>query len=135
MLRDNLPLLFMPIHLERCRSLYEAPHSRLLLFPHRALAAPRARRLPGQFCRSYHTDVPHPEDPALGDADWGTWTVKNAADQNANEPWTGTRVFRRWVEIPQKINGYVTRGSRVCLDLRFRSKSTLMITVFSNTAT
>jgi alpha-mannosidase len=86
----------------------------------------------------FHTDVPHPEDPALNDADWGTWTVKNVSGpggQNAGEQhWNGTRVFRRWIQIPEKIHGYATEGSRVSLDLRFGSPGSLMITVFSNGA-
>jgi len=83
-----------------------------------------------------HADVPHPEDPGLSDSDWGTLAVKNvsgAGGENANEEhWKGTRVFRRWVQIPEKINGYATLGSRVLLDLRFGSPGGLMITVFSN---
>jgi alpha-mannosidase len=86
----------------------------------------------------FHTDVPHPEDPGLSDSDWDVWTVKNVSGpggQNANEEhWKGTRVFRRWIEIPEKINGYATQGSRVSLDLRFGSPDSLMITVFSNGA-
>ena len=85
----------------------------------------------------FHADVPHPEDPAVSDADWGVWNVKNAtgaAAKNANENWTGPRVFRRWIQIPEKINGYAIQGSRVELALRFTSPSGLRITVFSNGA-
>ena len=86
----------------------------------------------------YHADVPHPEDPGLNDSDWGTLTVKNVSGSggmNKNEEhWTGTRVFRRWVQIPEKINGYATQGSRVSIDLRFGSESGLKITVFANGA-
>jgi alpha-mannosidase len=86
----------------------------------------------------YHADIPHPEDPGVSDSDWGTWTVKNVSGpggQNANEEhWMGTRVFRRWIQIPEKINGYSTQGSQVRLDLRFGSPGSLMITVFSNGA-
>ena len=68
-----------------------------------------------------HTDVPHPEDPALNDSEWGLITVKNVSGpggRNANEEhWTGTRVFRRWIQIPEKINGYATQGSQVSIDL------------------
>ncbi len=46
----------------------------------------------------------------------------------------GTRVFRRWIQIPQKIDGYATQGARVSLDLRFGSPGSLRITVFSNGA-
>ncbi len=86
----------------------------------------------------FHDDIPHPEDPAVSDSDWGTWTVKNSSGpggQNANEEhWKGTRVFRRWIRIPEQINGYATKGSQVHLDLRFGSPGSLMITVFSNGA-
>jgi len=84
----------------------------------------------------FHTDIPHPEDPGVSDSDWGTFAVKNVSGgggQNANEEhWKGTRVFRRRVQVPDKINGYATDGARVWLDLRFGSPSALMITVFSN---
>ena len=86
----------------------------------------------------FHTDVPHPEDPALNDSNWGLITVKNVSGpggRNANEEhWTGTRVFRRRIQIPEKINGYATQGSRVRIDLRFGSPGSLRITVFSNGA-
>ena len=55
--------------------------------------------------------------------------------QNSNEEhWTGTRVFRRWVQIPDKIHGYATGGAKAWLDLRFGSPGPLAITVFSNGA-
>jgi alpha-mannosidase len=86
----------------------------------------------------FHYDVPHPEDPGVNDSDWGKLEVKNVSGPgggNANEEhWTGTRVFRRWIQIPDKINGYATQGSRVSLDLRFGSPAGLRITVFSNGA-
>jgi len=85
-----------------------------------------------------HNDVPHPEDPALDDSGWDTFTVRNLSGTgggHSDEPhWNGTRDLRRWVQIPEKINGYATQGSRVLLDLRFGSQGSLMITVFSNGA-
>ena len=84
----------------------------------------------------WHADVPHPEDPSASDADWQAFTVRNVSGPGGNnkdeEHWKGTRVFRRWVQIPEKINGYATAGSRVSLDLRFGSQGSLLITVFSN---
>src|SRR3984957_14821216 len=84
----------------------------------------------------FHADVPHPEDLGLSDADWASLTVKNRSQPGGvngdEEHWTGTRVFRRWVQIPESINGYPTQGSRVLMDLRFGSPSGLVITVFSN---
>ena len=86
----------------------------------------------------FHSDVPHPEDPGLNDSDWGSFVVKNTSGpggQNASEEhWKGTRVFRHWVQVPEKINGYATTASKVWLDLRFGSPSGLMITIFSNGA-
>ena len=49
---------------------------------------------------------------------------------------TGSRVLRRWIEIPEKINGYAVQGARVKLDLRFdfnwNNKGPVTIAVFSN---
>ena len=85
-----------------------------------------------------HADMPHPEDPGINDSDWKATTVKNQSGpggENPNEEhWTGTRVFRRWIQIPNKINGYAVQGSRVSIDLRFGSPGRLNITVFSNGA-
>src|SRR5580698_6695507 len=86
----------------------------------------------------FHADIPHPEDPLVDDSAWGTFTVKNVSGgggaNNNEEHWKGTRVFRRWVQIPEKMNGYGVLGSKVRLDLRFGSPSGLIITVFSNGA-
>jgi alpha-mannosidase len=84
----------------------------------------------------WHEDVPHPEDARVDDSAWPTTTVKNVSGPgggHANEQqYTGTCVFRRWVQIPEKLDGYATAGSRVLLDLRFGSPDSLMITAFSN---
>jgi alpha-mannosidase len=77
----------------------------------------------------FHVDVPHPEDSSLDDSGWETARV--------GDKWsTGPRVLRRWVEIPDKINGYVVQGARVKLDLRFdfawNNKGPVAIAVFSN---
>jgi alpha-mannosidase len=85
-----------------------------------------------------HSDVPHPEDPALDDSSWATVTVRNVSETGGGHPeephWNGVKVFRRWVQIPEKINGYAVQGSRALLDLRFGSRDSLMLTVFSNGA-
>ncbi len=86
----------------------------------------------------FNTDVPHPEDPLVSDSDWGTLTVRNVSGPGSGnakeERWTGTRVFRRWIQIPEKINGYATQGSRASIDLRFGNSEGLKVTVFSNGA-
>lgn len=75
----------------------------------------------------YHADIPHPEGPQLADSDWPIVKV--------GEHWeTGPRVLRRWIGIPDKINGYSTRGSRVDLNLAMRSKDTIVLTIFSNSS-
>jgi len=73
----------------------------------------------------FHVDLPHPEDPTLNDAGWQA--VKT------HEEWeTGPRVLRRWVEVPETINGYSTNGARVDLKLLIRSNDSEILTVFSN---
>src|SRR6202451_1257316 len=83
-----------------------------------------------------HSDIPHPEAPAINDAVWESTVVKNISGPGGKRPsephWMGTHVFRRWIEIPESINGYATKGSEVKLDLRFGSPGSLMITVFSS---
>src|SRR5438128_148072 len=71
----------------------------------------------------FHDDVPHPEDPGMNDADWQVTRI--------HQTWeTGPRVLRRWIEIPEKMNGYATQGARVQLELVFRSKDPVVITIF-----
>jgi len=78
--------------------------------------------LPGWQC---HSDVPHPEDIALDDSGWEPVKLR--------EEWkTGPRVLRRWIEIPEKLNGYSTADSRLTLNLVLRSDDALGLTVFSN---
>ncbi|MGD0513387.1 MAG: glycoside hydrolase family 38 C-terminal domain-containing protein [Terriglobales bacterium] len=65
----------------------------------------------------------------MDDSDWQTVKV--------GDKWsTGSRVLRRWVEIPEKIDGYAVQGARVKLDLRFdfnwNNKGPVTIAVFSN---
>lgn len=73
----------------------------------------------------FHSDMPHPEDASVNDSDWPMVKIK--------QPWkTGPRVLRHWIEIPDKINGYDTRGARVKLELSFRSEEPLQISVLSN---
>src|SRR5277367_3174006 len=75
-----------------------------------------------------HADLPHPEDVALDDTGWEVVQL--------DAKWTGPRVLRRWIEIPEKINGYAVRGTRVKLDLRFdfpwNNTGPVSITVFAN---
>jgi alpha-mannosidase len=73
----------------------------------------------------YHADIAHPEDVSLNDSDWPTVKTREA--------WkTGPRVLRRWIGIPERINGYSTKGAKVNLELFFGSNERLLISVFSN---
>jgi alpha-mannosidase len=72
----------------------------------------------------FHSDVPHPEDPALDDSGWPTMKVGNK--------WNDERVLRRWIELPANNHGYGLAGSRVRLDLELTSPMTIEISVFSN---
>src|SRR5215471_16039484 len=73
----------------------------------------------------FHTDVPHPEDPSLKTSDWEPMKL--------GDKWTnGSRVLRRWIEIPEKINGYSTQGARVQLDLILNCVGTAYISTYSN---
>ena len=73
----------------------------------------------------FHADIPHPEEPSLDDSSWQVVKL--------DELWsTGSRVLRRWIEIPEKINGYSTLGQSVRLDLTFNSDGQQTITIFSN---
>ena len=76
-----------------------------------------------------HVDVPHPEDPSLDDSSWETIKV--------GDKWaTGSRVLRRWIVIPEKIDGYAIQSARAKLDFRFdfnwNNKGPVTIAVFSN---
>lgn len=76
----------------------------------------------------FHSDVAHPESPSLDDSAWDMIQL--------GARWTGPRVLRAWVEIPEKINGYPIQGAQVKLDLRFDFPSNnlgpVTISVFSN---
>ena len=73
----------------------------------------------------FHNDIAHPEDPSVDDAAWPIVKV--------GEQWkTGPRVLRRWIQIPEKINGYAVNGARIELRLHLESRDSMMITVFSN---
>src|SRR5580704_9707432 len=75
----------------------------------------------------WHDDVPHPEDPSLDDSKWELTTL--------GAKWsTGTRAFRRRIEIPEKINGYAVEGARLKLDLALDSNGPDEISVFANGA-
>jgi alpha-mannosidase len=73
----------------------------------------------------FHEDLPHPEDATLNDAGWQRLRVHDSWE-------TGPRVLRAWIQIPEMINGYATRGSRAELNLVIRSHDAIVMTIFSN---
>jgi alpha-mannosidase len=72
-------------------------------------------------------DVPHPEDANLDDSGWGTMNLQDKLP-------IGTRVLRRWIEVPDKVDGYDVRGATLKLDLFLTSPGRVMITEFVNGA-
>ncbi len=74
-----------------------------------------------------HSDIAHPEDPNLDDTAWDTMRLEGK--------WPiGARVLRRWIEVPEKIDGYAIRGSSLKLDLYLTSPGRVLMTVFANGA-
>jgi alpha-mannosidase len=75
-----------------------------------------------------HSDVAHPEDASVDDSSWDIVQPR--------ESWKGVRVLRRWIQIPDKVNGYAVQGARVKLDLHFgfplNNMEPVAISVFSN---
>jgi alpha-mannosidase len=102
-----------------------------------ALYKPTVDHLASLLCQSipdwrFHSDMPHPEDPGLDDSGWPIITANTSRDDNAPNHWKGSRVFRRWIEVPREIHGYAVAGSRVKLTLRFGSDAEVTITIFLN---
>lgn len=75
----------------------------------------------------FHTDIPHPEQPSLDDS---TWEAMKTGDTWKEE----TRILRRWIEIPENIQGHAVRGSQIKLDLFLTSPGRILITEFLNGA-
>jgi len=75
----------------------------------------------------FHADVRHPEDLNVDDSGWEFMKL--------HDKWKGgSRALRLWIEIPEMVNGYRVRGSRVKLDLFLTSPGRVLITEFSNSA-
>ncbi|HZC65366.1 MAG TPA: glycoside hydrolase family 38 C-terminal domain-containing protein, partial [Candidatus Dormibacteraeota bacterium] len=73
----------------------------------------------------FHADVAHPEDTGIDDSGWATMRTK--------DKWKdGSRALRMVIEIPETVNGYWVRGSRVSLDLFFTRPGRVLISEFSN---
>ncbi|HEU5400060.1 MAG TPA: alpha-mannosidase [Terriglobales bacterium] len=75
--------------------------------------------------RGHVADSPHPEDPDLNDSGWSQVEVK--------QPWSIPAYWvRKTIEIPQQINGYDPKGSKLQLDFAITSNKEVNISVFSN---
>jgi len=83
-----------------------------------------------------HSDIAHPENLSLNDADWQVIEVKDFRKVRSKDDvviWKGARVLRRRIVIPEKIGGYDVQGSRVKLALKVQSEDDgALITIFSN---
>ena len=75
--------------------------------------------------RAHAIDLPHGEDPALSTSDWDSVQAKKT--------WTPpSRWLRTAVTLPEKLNGYSVRDSRVKLDLNVDSNQEINVSIFAN---
>ncbi|HTV56514.1 MAG TPA: hypothetical protein VMI06_16580, partial [Terriglobia bacterium] len=88
----------------------------------------------------WHADtMPHPESPALNDADWQMLTLPpeprgRRFSHALRQAYVGNGAtwFRNWVQIPAYLGGYNIQGLPVKLNLRVFGNSRGPIRVFSN---
>jgi hypothetical protein len=80
--------------------------------------------LPLSDCR-WHSDVAHPEDGSLDDSAWKP--IALGADLQS-----GVQVFRCWLTVPQKVNGYDVRGATLKAALELQGDGMTMLSVYSN---
>jgi alpha-mannosidase len=83
-------------------------------------------KVPLTSCRA-HSDVPHPEDPALDDSGWQP--IQLGAKFSS-----GVQVFRCWYTVPEKLNGYATRAASLRVAFELEGDGMTMLSVFSNNA-
>jgi hypothetical protein len=75
-------------------------------------------------CRA-HSDVPHPEDPAVEDSSWQP--IQLGAKFRS-----GVQVFRCWYSVPENLNGYATRNAGIKVAFELEGDGMTMLSVFSN---
>jgi alpha-mannosidase len=80
--------------------------------------------LPLSDCR-WHSDVAHPEDVSLDDSTWKPIAL------GANFA-SGVQVFRCWLTVPRKVNGYDARGATLKVALELQGDGMTMLSVYSN---
>jgi alpha-mannosidase len=83
-------------------------------------------RVPLSDCR-WHSDVPHPEDPAVDDSTWKP--IQLGATFTS-----GVQVFRCWYTVPEELNGYETRDAGLKVAFELEGDGMTMLSVFSNNA-
>src|SRR5581483_9845653 len=83
-------------------------------------------KVPLSTCRA-HSDVPHPEDPSVDDSNW-------QPIQTGAKFTSGVQVFRCWVSVPDKLNGYATSGSALKVAFELEGDGMTMLSVFANNA-
>lgn len=72
-------------------------------------------RLPDGPWRMHDADVAHGENPSLDDSGWAV--AKSGTDYPATGIW-----FRRWIEVPQTLNGYDLTGVRIWFLLQAQAR-------------
>ncbi|HEV2489709.1 MAG TPA: alpha-mannosidase [Candidatus Acidoferrales bacterium] len=71
-------------------------------------------------------------------ADGGRWEAPDADDSNwpaytAKTEWTtGSMWLRRWIELPERLNGYDIKGARLELRWSIGGESTVLLTAYVN---
>ncbi|HYL62081.1 MAG TPA: hypothetical protein VE077_05615, partial [Candidatus Methylomirabilis sp.] len=71
-------------------------------------------------------------------ADGGRWEAPDADDSNwpsytARSEWTtGSMWLRRWIELPERLNGYDIKGARLELRWSIGGESTVLLTAYVN---
>src|SRR4051795_10970018 len=81
--------------------------------------------LPIADWRAHHGNLPHGEDVALTETGWSP--LKVADNWTDSSQWVRTTIT-----IPEKLNGYDLRGSRIDLDLAITSDDAIQINLFNN---
>ncbi len=81
-------------------------------------------RLPLSGCR-WHSDVAHPEDPALDDSTW------KPIELGANFE-SGVQVVRCRFTVPRDVKGYDIRGAELKIAFDFQGDGMTMLSVYSN---
>ena len=81
--------------------------------------------LPAEEWRFHSGDLAHGESPDLDDS---SWQVAKVRTHLSNE----TVWFRRWVEVPQSLNGYDLTGARIWFSFRANANGPMPEIIYFN---